>query len=190
MLVERLKKRNNDSLMFNQIKNKVMKVKDVMSAGKIESCTQETKLANVAKVMKDVNVGALPVVDTNKKVVGIVTDRDICLAFAKKTTKNATDTSIKDLRLPKIHTIKEEDTVKDALHKMRKNKIGRLPVTDNEGKLKGMLSINNLLSRALNRKEELGQTTSKDENLAKTVKALFDRNSAKSKKVKAEEIPA
>jgi CBS domain-containing protein len=165
-----------------------MKVKDVMSTGKLESCTEETKLTNVAKTMKDINLGALPVLDGNKKVVGIVTDRDICLAFAKKTTNNTSDISIKDLRLAKIHTVKENDTVKDALRQMRKNKIGRLPVTDDEGKLKGMLSINNLLSRAINKKEELGQITSKDENLAKTIKALFERNSSNAETVKKEAL--
>jgi CBS domain-containing protein len=69
---------------------------------------------------------------------------------------------------------------------MRKNKIGRLPVTNSEGKLKGMISINTLLSHALDQKNELGNVTSKDENLAKTIKALFDRNNLKATKKEPE----
>jgi CBS domain-containing protein len=85
-----------------------------------------------------------------------------------------------------VHTIKTEDTITDALREMRKNKIGRLPVTNNDGKLKGMISINTLLSHALNQNNELGNVTSKDENLAKTIKALFDRNNFKATKKEPE----
>lgn len=163
-----------------------MKVKDVMHADSIKSCTLETKVANAAQIMKEANVGALPVIDNDKKVIGIVTDRDICLSLSQKANMPASDISVKDLGLPKICTVKEDDSVKNVLGEMRKNKIGRMPVVDKEGKLKGMLSINNLLARALNKGEELGNTSSKDENLAKTMKAILDRNRAKTKNEKIE----
>lgn len=167
-----------------------MKVKDVMSADSIKHCTTETKLANVSKIMKDSNVGALPVIDHDKKVIGIVTDRDLCLTFSHKTNKTASEICVKDLHLSGIHTVKEEESVKEALGEMRKNKIGRLPVVDKDGKLKGMLSINNLLSHALTEGEGLGQPSSKEENLAKTIIALLDRNCATVKKEKPEEMMA
>lgn len=156
-----------------------MKVKDLLKAGTMEYCSPETKLANATKIMKEANLGALPVVNKDQKVIGIITDRDICLSLATKTKKNSSELSVKEI-LPesKVHTIKLEDTIVDALKEMRKNKIGRLPVTNSEGKLKGMISINTLLSHALNQKEELGSVTSKDENLAKTIKSLFDRNNS------------
>ncbi len=155
-----------------------MKVKDVMAADSIKSCTPETKLANATKIMKDNNRGALPVVDKDQKVIGIITDRDVCLSLATKNKKTSSEMSVKEI-LPsqlKVHTIKLDDTITDALREMRKNKIGRLPVTDKEGKLKGMISINTLLSHTLRKKEELGNISAKEENLAKTIKALFDRN--------------
>lgn len=156
-----------------------MKVKDLMKAGTIEYCSPETKLANATKIMKDANLGALPVVDKDQKVIGIITDRDICLSLATKTKKNSSELSVKEV-LPqsKVHTIKSDDNITDALKEMRKNKIGRLPVTNSEGKLKGMISINTLLSHALTEKEELGNISSKDESLAKTIKSLFDRNNS------------
>lgn len=168
-----------------------MKVKDVMTAGVIKTCDSETKLANAAKIMKDENCGALPVIDKEQKVVGIITDRDICLSLASENGKAASEISVKEL-LPKgkVRTIKTDDEVTDVLREMRKNKIGRLPVTDKDGKLKGMISVNNLLSRAIKKNEAIGQVKSKEENLAKTIKALFDRNNAKTKKEKAKEVAA
>ena len=166
-----------------------MKVKDVMTGDGLKSCNPETKLANAAKIMKDNNHGALPVVDKDQKVVGIITDRDICLSVASKNGKSTGELTVKEV-LPKakIRTVKAEDKVSDALKEMRKNKIGRLPVIDKSGKLQGMVSINSILSRAIKKNEEIGRLKSKDENLAKTIKALFDRNSAKGAKIKKAEL--
>ena len=168
------------------------KVKDVMTAEAIKSCTLDTKLQNVAKTMKDSNRGALPIVDKDNKVIGIVTDRDVALALVAK--KEVSTLTVKDA-IPKLkaYTVKAEDNITKALQEMRKNKVGRLPVTDKDGKLKGMLSINNLLSHAIEKKEEIGQITSTDENLAKTIKSLFDRNNEpksikEKKKLEIEEI--
>ena len=71
---------------------------------------------------------------------------------------------------------------------MRKYKVGRLPVTDKSGKLKGMISVNNLLSHAITTKENIGDVSSKYETLAKTIKALFERNSTSKVKL-AEKKP-
>lgn len=159
-----------------------MKVKEVMTAGTIKSCNSETKLANAAKMMKDDNLGALPVVDKEKKVVGIITDRDICLSLASKNGKTSEEITVKEiLSKGKIHTINAEDELEDVLREMRMSRIGRLPVTDKDGRLKGMISVNNLLSRAITKNEAIGELNAKDENLAKTIKALFDRNNTKAK---------
>jgi CBS domain-containing protein len=164
-----------------------MKIKEVMVENSLSYCSPETNLAKATKMMKDSNLGALPVVDKDQKVIGIITDRDICLSLANKGKKTISELSVKEI-VPqaKVHTIKIEDTVTDALREMRKNRIGRLPVTNNDGKLKGMISINTLLSHALNKKNELGNVTAKDENLAKTIKALFDRNNFKATKKESE----
>jgi len=157
-----------------------MKVKDVMTADALKHCTLETKLHNVAKTMKETNRGALPILDKEDKVVGIITDRDIAIALATKKERQVSELTVKDV-IPStmVHTVKADDPVDKALQEMRKNKVGRLPVTDQQGKLKGMISINNLLSHSLAKKENLGEVTASEENLAKTIKSLFDRNNSK-----------
>lgn len=153
------------------------KIKDIMTSNDLKHCSLETKLQDVAKIMKDFNYGALPVIDKDKNVISIVTDRDICLCLVTRKEKKISELTVQDaITTLKIHTVKVEDNITKALQKMRKNKIGRLPVTDKEGKIKGMISMNNLLSDSLINKEELGKTTSEDENLAKTLKALYDRD--------------
>lgn len=152
-----------------------MKVKELMTSGELKYCSPDTKIASAAKIMKESNRGALPVLDKDKKVVGLITDRDLCLTLANG--KPISKLSVKEI-LPdtKLHTVKPEDDVKTVLQTMRTNKIGRLPVTDESGKLKGMISVNNLLTRAVTKNEPIGQLKTKDESLAKTIKVLFDRN--------------
>jgi CBS domain-containing protein len=74
----------------------------------------------------------------------------------KQKSKNLSDITIKDI-LPhnEVYTIKSSAKIADALFEMRKNKIGRLPVTDKDGKLKGIVSINNLLSNSLDKRKKL-----------------------------------
>lgn len=166
-----------------------MKVKDVMAKGPVKTSTLDTKLYVLAKIMKDTNRGALPVVDQNNKVIGIITDRDITLSLAIKKDKTISELSVKDaITKLGVHTINVDDSVTKALESMRKYKVGRLPVIDKEGKLKGLLSINNLLAHAIENEENLGQISSTEVNLAKTIKGLFDRNNEKSIKKEYKEL--
>lgn len=154
-----------------------MKVKELMSAEEIKVCTPETKISTVARVMQENNRGALPVVDQEHKVVGIITDRDICLALAAKHGKTPDTLEVKEVaRAGKVFTVTTEQPITAALAEMRQHKIGRLPVTDKEGRLKGVLSINNILTHALEHPKFLGTLVAHDENPARTVKALFERN--------------
>ncbi len=139
--------------------------------------------------MKDSNHGVLPVVDKDNKVIGMVTDRDICLSLATKSAKPIAELSIKDaISSLNIHSVKAEDTITHALQEMRKNKVGRLPVTDKEGKLSGILSVNKILSNSITKKEDIGHITSNEENLARTISALYERNNSTAAKKESIEL--
>lgn len=160
-----------------------MKVKDLMSVDAIKHCTPETKLSSVAKIMKENNRGALPVIDHAQKVVGIITDRDVCLSLAAQSPKTNSELAVRDvIAKAKLHTVAADQPLADALQEMRKNKVGRLPVTDKEGKLKGMISINNILTHALTHDGKLGKVSAPEENLSKTIKTLFERNNSQPEK--------
>jgi CBS domain-containing protein len=169
-----------------------MKVKEIMSNEPVKSCHAETVLSNATLLMKENNKGALPVLDKEQKVIGIITDRDVCLAAAKYPGKAPSNLTVKDvMNNAKVHTIHQDATVADAMKEMRKYKIGRLPVTGKDGVLKGMISVNTLLSHAIEENKHLENFGSKEENLSKTIKTLFERNNksqAIKKEVKKQEL--
>lgn len=154
-----------------------MKVKEIMTARSLRFCSPETKLHNAAKTMKAGNCGALPVIDKQKKVIGLVTDRDIALSLAKKQT-NPSKANVGDIISKRVYTVNQNDNLSDALAQMRTNQIGRLPVIDDARKLKGIVSMHNLINQAArNGKMELGRISSGGENLAKTIQAITNRYS-------------
>lgn len=152
-----------------------MKVKDVMTTTALKSCSPDAKLHEAAKTMRTANVGALPVTDHHKKVVGIITDRDICLALSQDHRKPHAEIPVSEIMEKKVHTVKENDDMSVALKQMRTNQVGRLPVVDQEGKLKGILSLHHLFSRSLDGQEEIGNVSAPGENVLKTVKAITGR---------------
>jgi len=152
-----------------------MKVKDIMTTKALRSCSSDANLQYAAKVMKAGNCGALPVIDQDKKVVGIITDRDICLTLSDKHTKAHAEIPISEIMGKKVHTINENDDISTAFKQMRKNRVGRLPVVDQDGRLKGILSVHNLVSQSFDGQEE--HAAAHGENIIKTLKALSDRYS-------------
>lgn len=160
-----------------------MKVKDVMTADSLKYCTLETSLHTVAKTMKENNHGALPVLNKENRVVGIITDRDIALSLASKKESKIADLKVDDVMTEHtVHTVKTEDPIDKALTEMRKHKVGRLPVTDTNGALKGIITLNSLLSHSLEKKEGISNVASTEENLTKTLQSLFERNKTKQTK--------
>jgi len=163
-----------------------MKVKKVMTTRLLKYCSPETKLQNAAKAMKAGNCGALPVVDKQKKVIGVITDRDIALSLVKKRGKSAEQVNVAKVMSSKVHTVKVGDDISTVLRQMRTNQIGRIPVVNKKGKLKGMVSLHHLLSQAGNGngKVEMGTFAESGENLLKTIHALTNRYTNGKGKVK------
>jgi len=118
-----------------------MKVSDVMTT-EVETVQMDSTLEEVASIMKIENVGALPVVDEDEDLVGIITDRDIivrCIAEGK----NPADTNVEEVLSHGLETIEPDADVEEAARLMSDKQIRRLPVCE-EGELVGMLSIGDL----------------------------------------------
>lgn len=160
-----------------------MKVKEIMNGNKVQFCTPETRLRKAAKVMRNANCGALPVVNGKNKVVGIVTDRDICLSLAEK-KKSPSRIRVSDVMTRKAVTVRPNDEMAVALREMRTKKIGRLPVVDKSGKLKGIISLHNLLATDSGDRKTLNGSVAGGESILKTVKALTSRYEGDKKKNK------
>ena len=123
-----------------------------MNVGAI--CSRETiitapqdSVSEASQLMLRYNVGSLVVVETDNKgnkPVGMVTDRDIVLKTTNSDQK-ASDIKVADIMTAKLLTAKESDDVYETLKKMRAKVVRRIPVTDEHGYLKGILTIDDLL---------------------------------------------
>lgn len=123
-----------------------MKVKDVMTAG-AKACMPETSLAEAASLMWDNDCGALPVLSVDDRVVGMITDRDICFGA---TTKNLppSEVSVGEVITGKVFACGPEDDIRDALKTMRRERVRRLPVLGEAGTLEGIVSMNDVVLKA------------------------------------------
>ena len=123
-----------------------MKVKEIMTAN-VTFCGLNATLVVAAGVLQEYKCGSLPVMDGGGKVVGMITDRDICLAVSKK-DHDVSRIKISEIISGKVYDCAPTDDVKDALKTMRKKKAPCLPVVDGDGALKGILSIDDILLHA------------------------------------------
>lgn len=131
---------------------KNMKVKDIMTTN-AKACTLTNNLAQAAGFMWENDCGILPVVAEGGKVVGLVTDRDICMAAAMK-NRNLENIAVEDVITRRVFSCKADDDIKIALKAMQENKVRRLPVVAPDGTLAGILSMNDLVLRAQEAKEK------------------------------------
>lgn len=128
-----------------------MKVKEVMSANPT-ACTLTDSLAEVAGLMWEKDCGIVPVLAEGGKVIGLVTDRDICMAAALKGRQLA-NIAVEDTISGKVFTCNADDDVRTALETLKEKKVRRLPVLDDDGTLIGMLSMNDIVLQAQDAKQ-------------------------------------
>lgn len=123
-----------------------MKIKDVMTTA-VQTCRPDTDLATVAGQMWEHDCGIIPVVGDSGRVVGLVTDRDICIAAASRRLSPA-HISAEQVTSGTVHACFPDDSVAEALSTMKQFQVHRLPVIDAQGLLKGIVSMNDLVRAA------------------------------------------
>ena len=117
-----------------------MQIRDIMTAN-VESVTPDTDLVRVAQLMKDLNVGSVPVV-SGDQLVGIITDRDIVIR-AVASGVNPQNEQVQSYVTPNPTTITPDTDVREASELMAREQIRRLPVVEG-GRLIGVVSIGDL----------------------------------------------
>jgi len=119
-----------------------MNVQEIMSID-VKSCHMNDHINRAAQIMWDQDCGAVPVIDDNSHVVGMLTDRDICMA-AYTQDRQLSWIPVSSACAHVVHTCKLTDSLQTAEHLMQAAKIRRIPVVDDEGKLRGMVSLGDL----------------------------------------------
>lgn len=119
-----------------------MKVREIMTSEGLATATLDTTLAEIAERMRDENVGAIPVVDEDEKLAGIITDRDIVVrAIAEGEDPN--ECTAEEILSEKLHTIDPNAELEEAADLMARHQIRRLPVVEDEVVI-GMISLGDL----------------------------------------------
>jgi len=112
--------------------------KDLMTPDP-QCCTAETPLNEVAKLMVECDCGEIPVIDSAKKLIGVITDRDIvCRVVAKG--KNPSAMTAGDAMTQPVISVTEDASLQDVLSAMEEHQVRRLPVVDANGCCCGIVS--------------------------------------------------
>jgi CBS domain-containing protein len=146
-----------------------MNVEDLMTRD-VQCCGPDTNLAAAAKMMWDTDCGALPVLNVEGQVLGVITDRDICMACATK-NRVASEITVWETVSKKAYTCKMSDDVHTAMDIMKRERVRRLPVIDEEAVLQGLVSMNDFILLAGERKTGKVPAIS-CEDVARTLKAI------------------
>jgi CBS domain-containing protein len=128
-----------------------MKVNDIMTRD-VVSCRSDADLGTAAQLMLHGGFGSLPVVDRHGQIAGIVTDRDIALTMATR-QRNASHIAVHEAMSPHVRVCSPQDEVAVALKQMKEARVRRLPVMDASGHLAGILSIDDVVLRAVDGKD-------------------------------------
>jgi len=104
----------------------------------VKTANHEMSLQEVARLMREGDMGAMPVVE-NEKLVGIVTDRDIVVrAIAEGRDSTA---KIGDVMTTEIFSVKPDDFVFEAIRLMGDKQVRRIPVVSESGELAGIIAM-------------------------------------------------
>lgn len=118
-----------------------MKVKECMCK-EVESINPNTSIKECAKIMSDNHIGCVPVCNEQKKVVGIITDRDLLLR-AVACDKDINTTKASDIMTCNVYCCSSDTDVKEAENIMSTEKIRRIPIVDNN-KIVGILTLGDI----------------------------------------------
>jgi CBS domain-containing protein len=119
-------------------------VKDIMSK-EVECCSLLDNMYEVAVKMKELNVGAIPIVD-EERLVGMITDRDIVIRGVAE--KNPGSTKVEKIMSDQLVTVTSDTTTNQAAKLMAEHQIRRLPVVEGEN-LIGIVSLGDFATHQL-----------------------------------------
>jgi len=126
-------------------------VADLMTRD-VKTVSDETPITAVATLMRDEDVGAVPVVDAVGRVEGIVTDRDLVVRALARRTASPSD-ALGELCAAQVCTqnvdvVSPHDSISDVLHLLGDKQIRRAPVVGNDRRLIGMISLGDIAKHA------------------------------------------
>ncbi len=117
------------------------------------SVLPDSTLREVARIMHDEDTGIVPVSDANRRLVGLLTDRDMVVRTFDE-ERSWADIRVREVMTDDVHAVTADESVHDIIELMGKKQIRRVPVVDRNDRLIGMVSMADIANRA-DRDEEL-----------------------------------
>ncbi|TMQ71295.1 MAG: CBS domain-containing protein [Candidatus Eisenbacteria bacterium] len=119
-----------------------MRLDECMTRG-VECVHPDTMLQEVARKMRDLDVGTIPVCGNEDRLVGILTDRDITIRSVSL-GMDPKSTRVDQVMTPAVVFCYEDQPIEEAARLMEDRQIRRLPVLDHDRRLTGILSLGDL----------------------------------------------
>ena len=132
------------------------KCSDVMTRNPVSARPDDT-VASVARLMKENDIGPVPIVDDNnsKRLVGIVTDRDLAIKIVAA-GRDPQTTPVKEVMTTNVITCRDDDDIETALDAMSTQQLRRIPVVDDGNMLLGIIAQADIATR-MNEPEKTGE---------------------------------
>ena len=141
-----------------------MLVNEVMTTNPT-CCIPSDTVQTAARIMRDEDTGIVPIVERkgSGKLVGVVTDRDLCMGVIAETPSDAQGGNISSIPVKHCMTTKviycsAEDDIDTVLDLMQENQVRRVLVVDDQSMIKGVVSLADLMNRADVSKGETQET--------------------------------
>ena len=135
---------------------KISLLRDLKNIKENFSFKTETPISEIALALKDKKIGAVPIVDENNKLLGIVSERDIVSKLVVE-ARDADLTTAKEIMTSKIITAKLDDDVNYIIGVMKNNNIRHMPVVDTNNRLTDFFSIRDFLKAEMQDNLEIKQ---------------------------------
>jgi CBS domain-containing protein len=125
-----------------------MRIKHVMTKDP-KCCLPSDSAVKAAGIMRDENAGIVPVIenDQSQQVVGVVTDRDLCMTIVAE-GRDPASVPVAECMTPKVVSCWPDDSVEKVTELMQENQIRRVPVVGAGGELRGIVSLADIVGRA------------------------------------------
>ena len=147
-----------------------MKVRELMACD-VKCCATYNTLNTAAQLMWDNDIGCVPILERDGRVVGMLTDRDVCMA-AYTQGVSLTGALVTSAMSKQVFSCAPEDDVGSAEKLMREKQTRRLPVIEAGGQLVGILSLNDIAREAQREAEAKKAREVTDAEIARVMASL------------------
>lgn len=117
----------------------------------VVSVEPNTKLSSAVALLAEKRIGALVVLGVDRRIVGILSERDIVRALAEHGT-HTLDAAVSQVMTRKVSTCTESETIPSIMERMTAGKFRHVPVVD-QGRLAGIISIGDVVKHRLQQME-------------------------------------